>query len=563
MQRYPRVFGLFACALLALATMLPADPPQKEPPANSPSQAPPAALSDLEIDKKYPLGDQLRVLAEDALSPEYRKLVDRMLITDLAAEWQRVETEDNAGTFLEKHGGKEKVLADPLLKRAYERRLAIREKFLDVMRAGFKRFNQPAPFDSGARAEAAGTTSRAIAGEIPPLEIVLPCDGAAAHWPRFRGPDGQGTSITGSLPTQWSKDSNIAWRAPLPDGGNSSPVIWGERLFITTAAADGTRRTVHCLHRRSGELLWSREVPSHRAEAGSRDKNGYASATPVTDGQRVIVFFGTAGLLCYDFAGNLQWQHPLPDMNTTHGTASSPLLYRDLVIFIHDQNRAPSLCLALDKKTGQLRWRQERAKAMGWATPIVVRAAGRDELLFAGGLKVIAYDPLTGSQLWSLDGPTHEVIPTLVVGTQLVYSASGRNGPTLGLRPGGTGEVTSTHLAWRTVRGGPHVPSPILVNNRLFTVNDTGIASCLDAQTGKMIWQGRIRDQFSASPIAAEGRLYFCGESGVTFLLRAADKFQIVAQNDLGEPILASPAALDGKLFIRTAQAVYCIGAAP
>jgi outer membrane protein assembly factor BamB len=519
---------------------------------------PPGAVD--EIDKKFPLGDELRVLAEDAFSPEYRKLVDRMLITDLAAEWQRVETRDSAEGFLEKHGGREKVLADADLKRAYERRLKIREAFLDVMRAGFKRFNQPAPFDKGAKAEAAGTVAGAGGIAAVKLSVVYPAPDAENHWPRFRGPDGQGTSVRGPLPLEWSKDKNILWHTPLPGRGHSSPVIWGDAIFLTSAAADGSERALHRLARADGRIVWTNRLAAHEPEKGVRDKNSFASGTPATDGERIVAFFGSGGLAGWDFEGNLLWHHKLPPIDTTHGTGASPLIYRDLVIFVHDQNRAASIFLALDKHTGEIVWEGKRPAAMGWSTPIVVRAGEREELVYAGGERIDGYDPLTGKTLWTMAGPTREVIPTIVVGGDLLYCASGRNGPTIAFRPGGSGDVTSTHTAWSAVRGGPHVPSPILVGGRLYTVNDTGIATCLDAKTGKLVWQARIRDLFSASPIAADGLLYFCGESGQTYVIRAADKFEIVATNDLGSPILASPAAHGGKLYIRTEEGLYCVG---
>lgn len=267
------------------------------------------------------------------------------------------------------------------------------------------------------------------------------------------------------------------------------------------------------------------------------------------------------GLFCHDFEGEQLWHHVLPGFNTTWGTAVSPLIYQDKVFLIHDQNKADPLFVALDKQTGKLLWQGvKRAKAMGWSTPVVVRVGDHDELIYPGGETIKAYDPANGKELWTLAGPTREVIPTILVGPQFIYTASGRQGPTIALRPGGHGDVTSTHLASLAVRGGPLVPSPILVNGRIFTVNDTGIATCLDAQTGQQIWQARVRDLFSASPIESSGLLYFCAESGTTFVLRAADKFEIVAQNDLGSPILASPAALSGRLYIRTAEALVCIG---
>lgn len=519
-----------------------------------------AALPADDIDKKYPLGDQLRILAEDAASPAYRKLVEGMNGPDLEAEWQRVETLDNAESFLEQHGGRDKVLANPDLKRAYERRVAIREEFLERMREGFRRLGKKPSFDTGKQAEKAGTSKKQVDVAAAELSVVLPAAGAERQWPRFRGPWGQGRTDEQPLPTEWSTTKNIVWKAAIPGRGNSSPVIWNDCIFLTSSGTEGAERQLHCLSRKDGRLVWSRGVPQHEVEPQVREKNGFASSTPITDGERVIAFFGCGGILCCDFSGKQLWHHPLPGFDTTWGTASSPALYHDTLILIQDQNRAASLFIALDKRTGELLWKHERPKAMGWATPLIVHVGDHDEMLYAGGTRLAGYDPASGRELWTLSGTTVEVVPTVVVGKDLIYSASGRQGPTLGVRPGGAGDVTGTHLAWRAVRGGPHVPTPIYVDGRLYTVNDTGIATCLEAQTGEQVWQGRIRDKFSASPIASRGLMYFCSETGVTFVLRAGDKFEIVAENDLGSPILASPAGLEGKLYIRTDEALYCIG---
>ncbi|HEY5315210.1 MAG TPA: PQQ-binding-like beta-propeller repeat protein [Pirellulales bacterium] len=510
-------------------------------------------------DGKYPLDERTRVLAEDVASPAYQKLVDDMLLTDLAAEWQRVETADSPAHFLANHGGKDRVLADPDLKQAHERRVDIHDKFLAIMRRGFQRYKRPAPFDQGATAEEAETKAGRAAAAGGKLEIVLPAPGADEQWPRFRGPTGQGNSTAQNLPLHWSATENVVWKSKLPGSGNSSPIIWQDRLFVTSAGEQGTQRSVHCLRLSDGSLLWSRTLPAHEVEPNVREKNGFASATPVTDGQRVIAFLGSGGLVAYDFAGRQLWHHPLPVFNTTWGTGASPLLYHDLVILVQDQNKAESLFIALDKNTGAPRWQQKRDKAMGWSTPIIVRAGDHDELIYAGGETVRGYDPHTGQELWVLRGATREVVPTIIVGRDLLYAASGRQGPTLGLRPGGHGEVTDTHLAWRTPRGGPHVPSPVLYEGRLYTVNDTGIATCLNAADGKLLWQARIRDKFSASPLESQGRLYCPSESGVTYVLEAGPKFKILAQNDLGQPILASPAALNGRLYLRTADEVFCL----
>jgi outer membrane protein assembly factor BamB len=523
---------------------------------------PQVGSGEVDIDHKYPLDPQLAVLARDISSEQYRKLVlEKMLITDLAAEWQRVATADNAESFLDKHGGKDKVLADPNLKRAYERRLQIRNDFLDLMRQGYKRYKKAPPFDQGVKAELAGTLTKSIAAPVVTVTPVLPCPGAEHNWPRFRGPSGQGEAVGAAPPAEWDNaGKNVLWRTHVPNHGNSSPVVWGDRIFVTSANDKGGDRAVHCYDRNDGHLRWTAPVPARVPEPSVRDKNGFATSTPVTDGERVIAFLGSCGLVCFDFAGHLQWQYADFKVRSTHGTGSSPLLYEDLVILIQDQSQADSVFLALNKRTGKVAWQAERDHAMTWSTPVIVRVAGRDELVMAGKNTVKGYDPQIGRELWSLDGPTEEVIPNIVVGPHLLYSASGRNGPILALRPGGNGDVTETHLTWRTVRVGPHVPSPVLVNGRLYTANDTGVFTCLDAATGKLVYTERVNDHFSASPVTAGDLIWFAAESGTTYVVRATDHFEPIAVNKLDSPILASPAAIDGTLILRTRDELLCIG---
>ncbi len=519
-------------------------------------------LSAAEVDRKYPLDPPLKVLADDVKNPEYRKLVlEKMLITDLAAEWQRVETADNPESFLSKHGGKDRVFADPDLKGAYDRRTQIRTDFLNLMRAGYKRYKKVPPFDKGEKAEIGGTTLRKADLSGVSLHCVPVSPEAERQWPGFRGPTGQGHARQSDLPLEWNKDGkNIVWRMPVPGKGNSSPVVWGDRIFLTSSDETGKERAVHCFSRQDGKLLWTAKAPVRVPEPGVRDKNGYASATPVTDGERVISFLGSSGLLCHDFEGRQLWHHELPNLKTTHGTASSPILYRDLVILVQDQNQRDSIFLALDRKTGSKVWEGQRPRAMTWSTPVIVRVGNRDEMLFAGAEMVKAYDPLTGKELWTFSGPTREVIPVIVVGKNLVYSSSGRNGPTIALRPGGAGDITEKSLVWRSTRSGPHVPSPILVGDLLFTFNDLGIVTCLESETGDLIWQERLHDCFSASPLAAGDRIYIPGESGVTHVLRAGKKLEVLARNDMGAPILASLAAIDRQLVLRTEKELVLIG---
>lgn len=510
---------------------------------------------------QYPLDAPLKVLAEDVKSSSYRKrVVEKMLITDLAAEWQRVATADNPESFLKKHGGKDKVLADPDLKRAYEQRVQIRNDFLDLMREGYKRYKQVPPFDKGAKAETGLTTVNKADAPAVPLQALPISPEAQRQWPGFRGPTGQGHARLADLPVDWNQDGRILWRVKVPGKGNSSPIVWNDRIFLTSSNDKGTERSVLCFGRADGKLLWTAKAPPRPPEPGVRDKNGFASATPVTDGERVISFLGSCGILCVDFDGKQLWHYDLPNVRTGHGTGSSPVLYKDLVILVQDQNQGESLFLALDKKTGTKVWEGKRPKAMTWSTPVVVRVGERDELLCAGGEKVRSYDPGNGQELWTLSGPTQEVIPMLVVGKDLVYCASGRNGPTLALRPGGEGDITKKSLVWRTARTGPHVPSPILVGELLYTFGDSGVVTCMDAESGTLIWQERIDDSFSASPLAAGDRLYIPGESGTVYVLKAGKKMEMLARNEMGEPILASLAAVDGQIVVRTQRELLLIG---
>jgi outer membrane protein assembly factor BamB len=515
-----------------------------------------------DIDRKYPLDPVLKVLADDIKNPSYRKLVmEKMIPTDLAAEWQRVQTADNPESFLQKHGGKEKALADPDLKLAYERRLQIREDFLELMRAGYKRHKQVPPFDKGAKAETFGTTLKQAVLPALALRCVPLSTEAEKQWPGFRGPTGQGHARNSDLPQEWNKEGrNIVWRVKVPGLGNSSPVVWDNHIFLTSSNETGQERAVHCFRREDGKLLWTATAPTTPPEPGVRDKNGYASATPVTDGERVITFLGSCGILCHDFAGKLLWHYDLPKVKTSHGTAASPVLYKDLVILIQDQDQSETVFVALDRKTGNKIWQGKRGRGTTWSTPVIVHVGDHDELLIAGAKTVKGYDPNTGKELWSLSGPTHEVIPMIVVGKDLIYSCSGRNGPTLALRPGGEGDITQKGLVWRSTRSGPHVPSPILVGDLLYTFNDMGIITCLEADTGTLVWQERVDDCFCASPLAAGDRIYVSGESGVTYVLKAGRKLDIVARNDMGQPILASLAAVDNQLILRSQSELVLIG---
>ncbi len=512
----------------------------------------------------YPLGPHLRVLAQDLENQGYLDIVNTMISTDLQQEWKRVATPDNYWAFQEKHGGRDRVRAVPKLRTAYERRKCIADDFIALMRTAYQRMKRKPAFSTEQVEQllASTVTERVIASasDNVPIRPVMPAPNAHLHWPCFRGPTGQGIALEPEFPLTWSKTENIIWSAELSGRGNSSPVIWGDRIFLTSASKDGRTRELFCYSRARGELMWERAAPIPAKIERIIRKNSYASSTVVTDGERVIAFFGNSGFVCYSMDGDPQWTRYVGDFTIMHGPGTSPVLYGDKLIFIQDQNRGDSVFLALDKHTGQTLWQHARKQVMGWSNPVVVRVADHDELIYNGSFQVAGYHPDTGERIWTLDGPTKEAVPMIVAGGGLIYSASGRNGTILALRPGGRGDVTKTHLAWLHERGGPHVPSPVYYQGRLYLVSDTGVVMCLNATNGVTVWQERLRGRFSMSPIVAGDKLLLTNEKGLTYVLQAGDQLTVLAQNDLADETLATPAVLGGRIYLRTASRLFCIG---
>ena len=386
----------------------------------------------------------------------------------------------------------------------------------------------------------------------------------AKYWPRWRGPSGQGLAAGSGYPDTWSSTQNVLWKTPVPGSGNSSPIVWGDRVFVTTAYEGGRRVSVLAYRRSDGRLLWETAAPEGRTDRGAHYKNGHASATPSTDGERIYVSFGPRGLFALDFSGKILWQRDLGPIQAYHGAAGSPLLYKNRIILYQDQYR-DSFIAAFDTRTGQQIWRTPRDANTGWGTPIAIRVAGHDEVIVSSQQQVQAYDPDRGRELWRCRGTTYEVIPTPVVGYGMVFCSSGRAGPTLAITPGGSGDVSRTHVVWRSPRGSPFVPSPILYGEQLYMVNDmASIVTSLEARTGEAVWQGRLgvaqREGFSASPVAVDGKVFFTNDEGDTFVLRAGRTFELLHVNHLGERTLASPALVDGRWYIRTDRNLLAIG---
>ncbi len=516
--------------------------------------------------EEFPLSPEMRQLAADTADPDYLAVLRGMHRNDLREEIYRVEIPDNPVEFAARYAESNPLDSDPALRDAYERRRRICDAFVALVRAEAARRELGDLLPEDLTIAAPGAVDLKNGTETPELvvETTYPADGYASEWPRWRGPSGQGNFSDDDVPTEWDVPSGrgLLWKTPIPGAGNSSPVVWGDHVFLTTAFDRGNRRSLVGIDRASGSIRFVRDAPAVPPEGRVIAKSGYASATPAVDGERVYAFFGNTGIVAFNFAGDVLWRAPLAPFDAMHGTGASPVLWRDLVVLLQEQSGKPSVAIAVDRATGEERWSVERGRALGWCTPLAVRVGGVDQLIYGTKRALVGIDPSSGEELWRCDGATPEVIPTPVAGHGLVFSASGRSGPTLAVRPTGRGNVTASHLAWSTRRGSPHVPSPILVGELLYMANDTGILTCLEARSGRTVYQQRLRGRFSASPIANGTQIYFTNEDGRTFVVRAGRDFEILAENDAGERVLASMAVHRGEFLQRGAEHLFAYGRA-
>jgi outer membrane protein assembly factor BamB len=397
----------------------------------------------------------------------------------------------------------------------------------------------------------------------------------AENWPGWRGPRGDGTSAERDLPTTWSPTENVRWKVKLPGPGNSSPVVWGNRIFLTQSLdKKGTERAVLCFDRGNGKLLWQKSLP-FRGEEPTHGTNPYCAATPVTDGERVIASHGSAGVVCYDFEGKQLWHRDLGSFIHIWGTAASPVLYGDLVIL----NCGPgerTFLLAMDKKTGKDIWKVEEhggksgekgdSEWIGsWSTPRVVKVRLQDQLIMSWPQAVKAYDPRTGEVLWTCGGLTRLVYTSPVVTPEVVVAMSGFHGSALAVKTGGKGDLTRTHRLWHHTDKNPQrIGSGIIVGDYLYMVNaGPGTVQCIELMTGKDRWDGkRLGSAFWASLVLADGRFYATDHEGDTYVLAAKPEFEQLSQNRLGEHTNASLAISDGDILIRTDEHLWCIGRA-
>jgi outer membrane protein assembly factor BamB len=406
-----------------------------------------------------------------------------------------------------------------------------------------------------------------------PLSLALPL--SAGDWPQFRGPTGQGLSDATDLPVKWSANEGIAWKAAVPGDGWSSPVVVGNRVYLTTATDGGKSCRVLAFTADTGKELWNREVVRQVVKR-LEGRNSPATPTPAADGERVYVAFndGTLAAVTAD-TGETAWVNRDFPYYSQHGLGASPALYKDLVVMAYDgSSEGPdrlvgwqkawdkAVLVALDKATGKLRWKASRGLSrIGHATPLVVSHDGRDVLVSPAGDVIQGFDPATGTLLWTVKTTGEGLVPSASAADGLVYSASGFGEPTLrAVKLGGSGDVTASHVAWKDTRHVSMMPSMVAAGGRLYVVTDKGVAACLDAKTGKVVWEERLGGSFSASPVLAAGRLYALSDAGETFVLKAGDEFELLSRNPLGEPAQASPAVSGGRFFIRTKGHLWCVG---
>ncbi len=403
----------------------------------------------------------------------------------------------------------------------------------------------------------------------------------AADWPQFRGPGGLGTAADQGLPATWSSTENIVWQTDLPGPGASSPIVVGNKIFLTCHSGYGVpgknggemkdlKRHLLCLDR-GGKVLWTREVaavlPEEEYQPGSfLSLHGYASSTPACDGERVFVFFGKTGVLAFDMDGKRLWQTSVGTQTHDWGSAASPVLFQDLVI-VNAGVESGSL-VALKKSDGKEVWKAGGIDS-GWDTPILVEAAGRPELVISVQGRLRAFNPRTGKELWHCEGINDYVCPSVVAHAGIVYAIGGRANTVLAVRAGGDGDVTRTRTLWRENRGS-NVSSPVYHDGHLYWSSESnGTVYCLDAARGKIVYEERLRpapNRIYASPVVADGKLYYVSRTNGTFVVAARPKFELLGHNTIktdSSVFNASPAISNGQLLLRSDRRLYCVGKKP
>jgi outer membrane protein assembly factor BamB len=431
----------------------------------------------------------------------------------------------------------------------------------------------------------------AVTLAVPPLAV----SASAENWPQWRGPAGTGASSETRLPETWSDTTNIAWRTRLSGVGVSSPIVWGDRVFITAqvgsgasrqgprlgqgdeaspaerslgstaAQGQGVRFLIEALDRVNGERAWSFELAADGPLPTVHDKHNLASASPVVDGERVYAVFGSGQVVAVDMRGKQIWtrnlarEHAPFDINWGH--ASSPIVHRGSLILVCYHETA-SYLLALDARTGRPLWKTERPRGvLSYSTPIVVPGPQGEELIVNSSEGIEAYDPATGGALWHFDEPSRFPIPVAMYHQGVIYLSRGyRSGPYAAIRPGGRGDISRTHVVWHVPTGAPYISSLVYYDGLLYMAGDVGVITCVDAMTGAQVWRQRLGGIYTASPVAGDGKIYLLSESGETVVLRAGRTPEVLARNTIDGRVLASPAISGGRIFIRTDDQVIAVG---
>ena len=402
----------------------------------------------------------------------------------------------------------------------------------------------------------------------------------AENWPQFRGPTTQGISTETGVPLSWSATSNVVWKTPLPGESWSSPIVWEDRVFVTTATEAGKSLHLICVERKTGRIAWDKEVlqqnPIRRDEG-----NTFATSTPVTDGERVYVVSFNGAFASLDFDGTIRWTNRDTTFYVKHGLASSPIVHGGLIIMNCDGTSTGddpmvgwqkpwdgSYVLAIDKLTGQVRWKTARGPSrVAFATPINVRVDGRDQVVSTAGDVIQGFDLNTGERVWTATNCGEGLVPSPVVGDGMVFSPSSFNTGTPDIpiairafRLGGKGDVTKTHFVWAQTNEVPKVPSFVYASPYLFTVTENGTAQCLKGATGEIVWKQKLNGRYGASPVLVENRVYFLSDKGKTTVIEAGSEYKVLAQNPLDEKCQASMAVSQHQFFIRGENNLYCIG---
>lgn len=390
--------------------------------------------------------------------------------------------------------------------------------------------------------------------------------GQMTNWPCFRGPLGTGVALTTNAPLTWNATNGegVVWKSPVPANGHSSPVVWGDRVFLT--GGDAKSRDVICFDANTGALLWQRTAPPPPAgfakEPEVPEDTGFAASTPATDGTRVFAIFATGELAAFDFAGNIVWSKHLGVPDNPYGHGTSLLVWQDRLIVQFDQGEAEagkSRLYAFDTATGRELWQQRRALSSSWATPIAVEQTNRTQLITMGDPLLMAYDIASGAELWRADCLGSDLAPSPTFGGGLILVAS-PNKHLVAFRLDGAGDVTKTHLAWAIEDGVPDITSPVANGELLFTVTTEGLLSCVEVKTGATVWDKEASGPFNASPTLAGDRLYLINLKGASLVVAAAREFRELARGELGEPVHASPAFVGGRVFVRGVKSLFCLG---